>query len=70
MASTVPRATKPRGARSSRFLACTVAAAVARIGVISGATSIAPITTAEESDSNPNAAIDDDREISAQKRTA
>ncbi|MDZ7675685.1 MAG: hypothetical protein U5K30_11535 [Acidimicrobiales bacterium] len=68
MASSVP-AVRTAAARASRWLSVThIAAAVARIGVISGATSIAPMTTAEESASNPNPAIDDESAISQPKR--
>ena len=67
-ASTTPSAMTPSAITSSRLSACTVAAAVDRIGVMRGATSMAPITTAEESASRPNAAIEADRTISAAKR--
>ncbi len=49
-------------------MARTVAAAVARIGVMSGATSMAPITTPAESANKPKAAMDDDSTISAENR--
>ena len=53
---------------SSRLSALTMADAVARIGVMSGATSMAPITTAAESASSPNAAMDEESMISAANR--
>src|SRR6056297_1565970 len=68
MASTVPPAMITMANRSRRFWARTVAAAAPMIGVMSGATSIAPITTAPELASRPNAAIDDDSAINAAKR--
>ena len=56
-------------ARTKRALrAITIAAAAATIGAINGATSIAPITTAGESASNPNDAIPADSTINAVNR--
>lgn len=68
MARNVPTAMIASAMRSSRFWAVTVAAAVAKIGVISSATSMAPMTTPAESASRPKAAIDDDRTMSAANR--
>ena len=53
-----------RARQRREFRAVTVAAAAAVIGVINGATSMAPITTAAESASNPNAAMEADRTMS------
>jgi hypothetical protein len=54
--------------RRRRLRAITVAAAAAVIGVISGATNIAPMTTAAELARRPNAAIPDDRMIRTRNR--
>ena len=67
MASAVPNAITTTDVTSRRFRAVTNAAAAAVIGVISGATSIAPITTAPESANKPNAAIPADKTISDAK---
>jgi hypothetical protein len=61
---------RPVSAETSwrRGQAMTSAAASARTGVISGATSIAPITTAAESSARPSAAMKVDKTISTAKR--
>ena len=69
IARTVPHATIANARHSRPFRAVTVAPAAAVIGVISGATNIAPITTAAESASSPNAAMLADSTIRRLKRT-
>ncbi len=68
IAATVPNAITTRLRTNRTLRAITVAAAAATIGVINGATSIAPITTAGESASNPNEAIPADNTINAANR--
>jgi len=63
-----PEATIVKDVRRRVVHACTRAAAYAMIGVMRGATSIAPMTTAVLSFISPSAAIDDENTISAVNR--
>lgn len=67
-AATVPSTITPTAFARRTLRAVTVAAAAAVIGVIRGATSIAPITTAAEFASRPKAAIPAERTISIVNR--
>ncbi len=62
-----PRATAPRVRRKKRVSPSTMARPVPAMGDIKGATSMAPITTAAELASNPNAAMAAARPIKTKK---
>ncbi len=68
-ARTMPHAITAKARHNRGLRAVTMAPATAVIGVIIGATNIAPMTTAAESASRPNAAIDADSMIRKLKRT-